>query len=87
MAISCLLTIGASVSRWQIDFKTGLNLPSLIISHNNLCVQCNITITNFLVSHTCEIRFNDVTVKALYLCVPTRKFRNMADPHGEIRMF
>ena len=30
------------------------------LSHNNPCFQCNIAITNCLVSHTCEIRFNDV---------------------------
>ena len=29
-------------------------------SHNNSCFQCNIAITNFLVSNTCEIRFHDV---------------------------
>ena len=31
-----------------------------LLSHNNPCFQCNIAITNFLVSHTCEIRFHDV---------------------------
>ena len=30
------------------------------LSHDNPCFQCNITFTNFLVSHTCEIRFHDV---------------------------
>ena len=30
------------------------------LSHNNPCFQCNIAITNFLVSNTCEIRFHDV---------------------------
>ena len=30
------------------------------LSHNNPCFQCNIAITNFLVSNTCEIRFYDV---------------------------
>ena len=29
-------------------------------SLNNPCFQCNIAITNFLVSHTCEKRFHDV---------------------------
>ena len=29
-----------------------------ILSHNNLCFQCNIT--NLLVSNTCEIRLHDV---------------------------
>ena len=31
-----------------------------ILSHENPCFQCNIAITNFLVSNTCEIRFHDV---------------------------
>ena len=30
------------------------------LSHNNACFLCNIAITNFPVSHTCEIIFNDV---------------------------
>ena len=30
------------------------------LSHNSPCFQCNIAITNFLVSNTCEIRFHDV---------------------------
>ena len=34
-------------------------MPTVILSHNNPCFRCNIAITNF-VSHTCEIRFNDV---------------------------
>ena len=32
-------------------------------SHNNPCVQCNLGITNFLVSYTCEIRFHDVILR------------------------
>ena len=32
----------------------------MVLSHNNPYFQCNIAITNFLVSHTCEIRFHDV---------------------------
>ena len=35
-------------------------LHNTFLSHNNPCFQCNIAITIFLVSHTCEIRFNDV---------------------------
>ena len=31
-----------------------------VVSHNHHCFQCNIAITNFLVSHTCDIRFHDV---------------------------
>ena len=30
-----------------------------LLSHNNPCFQGNIAITNFLVQHTCEIRFHD----------------------------
>ena len=31
-----------------------------LLSHNNPCFQCNIAITNFLVSYKCEIRFHNV---------------------------
>ena len=31
-----------------------------VLSHNKPCFQCNIAITNFLVSNKCEIRFRDV---------------------------
>ena len=31
-----------------------------ILSRDNPCFQFNIAITNFLVSHTCKIGFNDV---------------------------
>ena len=30
------------------------------LSHKKPCFHCNIAITNFLVSNTCEIRFHDV---------------------------
>ena len=30
------------------------------LSHSNPSFQCNIAIANFVVSHTCEIRFHDV---------------------------
>ena len=38
------------------DPKSPLNF----LSHNNPCFLCNIATTNFLVSHTSEIRFHDV---------------------------
>ena len=38
----------------------GLSPLQIFLSHNNTCFQCNIVITNFLVLHTCEIRFHDV---------------------------
>ena len=31
------------------------------LSHNDSCFQCNLAVTNFLVSNTYEIRFHDVT--------------------------
>ena len=37
---------------------------TLCLSHNNLCFQCNIAITNFLVSHTWEITFDDFTIES-----------------------
>ena len=40
--------------------KDKINPTEAILSHNNPCFQCNIAITIFLVSHTFEIRFNDV---------------------------
>ena len=42
-------------------FYPSLSLePNYLSSHNNPCFQCNIAITNFLVSNTCEIRFHDI---------------------------
>ena len=38
------------------SIKKGVNF----LSHNNPCFQCNISITNFLVLRTCEIRFHGV---------------------------
>ena len=35
-------------------------LQKFSLSHNNPYFPCNIAITNFLVLHTCEIRFHDV---------------------------
>ena len=42
-----------------LDINTNV-IPDWLLSHNNPCFQCNIAITNFLVSNTCEIRFHDV---------------------------
>ena len=56
-----------------------------ILSHNDSCFQCNIAITNFLVSNKCEIRFHDVIGQStvhLY-----SKFLNLADLHGHMSMF
>ena len=54
-----------------------------IISHNNPCFPCKIAITNFLVSHTCKIRFHYVIDRAVRKLTsrrhPTKKFQNMAE--------
>ena len=39
----------------------------MLLSHNNPCFQCNIAITNFLVLHTCEIRFHDVINRTVHM--------------------
>ena len=48
-----------------------------IITHN-ACFPCNIAITNFLVSHTCEIIFHDVTDRTVHMFTsrrhPTQRF-------------
>ena len=62
-------------------------MKAKLLSHNNPYFKCNIAFTNVLVSHTCEISFNDVIVKSLYICIPTQKLQNMADLHGEMSMF
>ena len=54
------------------------------LSHNNLCFQCNIAITNFLVSH---IRFNDVIGQSTVPMYPTQKFQKHGWLNGEISMF
>ena len=61
----------------------------LFLSHNNPCFQCNIAITNFLVSQTCKIRFYDVigqsTVR-MYSYAKIKK-KTWADLHGQMSMF
>ena len=44
-----------------------------VFSHNNPRFQCNIVITNFLVSHTCEIRFHDVMGQSTVHMYPNAK--------------
>ena len=39
---------------------------------------------NFLVSHTCEIRFHDITGQTTVHMYPYAKFQNMADLHEYI---
>ena len=54
----------------------------LFLSHNNPSFQCNIAITNFLVLHTCEIRFRDIIDRTVHMFTswshPMQKFQNMA---------
>ena len=49
------------------------------LSHNNRCFLFNIAITNFLVLHTCEIRFHDVIDRTVHMFTsrhhPTQKFQ------------
>ena len=40
--------------------KNNRHSVRLVLSHNNPCFPCNIAITNFLVLHTCEIKFHNV---------------------------
>ena len=47
--------------------------PKTSLSHNNPCFQCDIAITNFLVLHTCEIRFHDVIGRSVHVYVFLRK--------------
>ena len=39
--------------------QNGFRNCNAILSHDNPCFLCNIAVTNFLVSNTCEIRFRD----------------------------
>ena len=48
----------SSISRICLALKGFVR--EFLLSHNNPCFQCYLAITNFLVSHTCEIRFYDV---------------------------
>ena len=43
-----------------LDLKLDQKVCYDDLSHNNACFHCNITITNFLVSHMCELRFDDI---------------------------
>ena len=38
-----------------------------MLSLDNPCFQCNIAITSFLVSNTCEIRFHDVIYRTVHM--------------------
>ena len=38
-----------------------------LLPQNNLCFPCNITITNFLIVYTCEIRFCDVIYRTVHM--------------------
>ena len=53
-----------------------------LLSHSNPSLLSDIAITNFLASHTREIRFHDVIDRAVRFFTslrhPTQKFQNMA---------
>ena len=54
------------------------------LSHNNACFPCNIAITNFLVSHTYEIRFHDVIGRSnvhMYTYAKILKYGRPTWPH------
>ena len=55
--------------RQKIYRSNGRIMENLNLSHNNPCFQCDIAITNFLVSHTCEIRFHDVIGRTIHVHV------------------
>ena len=43
-----------------------------VLSHNKPCFPCNIAITNYFVSHTCDIRFNDVIDRTVRMLTSIR---------------
>ena len=57
-----LVTEESDIRLMQVKVESSVirSIAALPSSHNNPCFQCNIAITNFLVSYTCEIRFHDV---------------------------
>ena len=62
------------------------------LSHNNPCFQCNIASTNFLVSHTCEIRFyDDIDRSTVHVYIVTssyaKKFQYVPDLNDLMSMF
>ena len=63
-------------------------IPSIfILSHNNPCFSCNIAITNFLVSHTCKIRFHDVIIsQCRYVYITTSSYAKIPK-RGRMSMF
>ena len=70
------------------QYQNLCNQLNINLSNNNSCFSCNIAITNVLVSHTCKIRFQKTSkVKALYKCIPTQKFQNVANLHDQMSMF
>ena len=69
---------------WKIKVLAGIpdkiinfedSLPCACpLSHNSSCFKCNTAITNFLVLHTCEIRFHDVIDQSTIHKIPMQKF-------------
>ena len=81
----CVVT-GQNAALCCNDYQHFLLYPQCFLkaslSHNNPCFQCTIDIPNFLVSYTCEIRFNDVIDCTVNLFTSwhhsMQKFQNMA---------
>ena len=57
------------------------------LSHSNLCFPCNIAITNFLVSHTCEIRFHDVIDRTVHVFTFMTSSYAKIPKHGKMSLF
>ena len=45
---------------FEHPYDVDLTIKGIDLSHNNPCFQCNIAITNFLISHTYDKIFHDV---------------------------
>ena len=85
MGFTCILLTNIFLDGRYWDFKPPFGRVQFIyfnlllvyddyLSHNNPCFPFNIAITNFLVSHTCEIKFHDVIGQSpvhACICIPT----------------
>ena len=49
-----------SICWYVVSYETNIQQTAKRLSYNNPCFQYNITIMDFLVSHTCEMMFYDV---------------------------
>ena len=85
--LTVLSSIGFQINTFTGDDRIQHAHKILLLPHNNLCVQFNIAITNFFVSHTCEIRFNDIIGRRTVHMYSYAKIPNMADLHGQMDIF